>query len=116
MVFQLNIEDLAVFMCIGVYNWERIIKQKVYVSINVTYSSEQGGAFLDYDTFSQRIIELLTAKDYLLLEDAISDVISFIVLEHETTLACEVKIYKPVVSFLRDSKSISISAIWNKER
>ncbi|WP_070259011.1 dihydroneopterin aldolase, partial [Anaplasma phagocytophilum] len=85
MVFQLNIEDLAVFMCIGVYNWERIIKQKVYVSINVTYSSEQGGAFLDYDTFSQRIIELLTAKDYLLLEDAISDVISFIVLEHETT-------------------------------
>ncbi|WP_249549083.1 dihydroneopterin aldolase [Anaplasma phagocytophilum] len=116
MVFQLNIEDLAVCMCIGVYNWERIIKQKVHVSMSITYSSEQGGEFLDYDILSQRVVELLTAKDYLLLEDAISDILSFIVLEYDTTLACEVKICKPVVSFIRDSKSISISATWNKDR
>ncbi|WP_169193167.1 dihydroneopterin aldolase [Anaplasma platys] len=111
MIFHLKIEDLIVNMDIGVYNWERVLKQKVIVCLDVSYIYKNG-EFVDYEAARNKVAGLLTSKKYDLLESAATDVVHFLKKEYEGVVTkCCVKLHKHRCSF-GDYKAFCVATEW----
>ena len=94
------ISSLAVDTTIGVYDWERTIKQRLVLDLDMCFdikpaaSSDDLTYALDYSAVSQRIISFVEASSYQLLE-ALAEDVSKIVMEEFSVTGLRLRINKP---------------------
>ena len=94
------ISGLAIDATIGVYDWERTIKQRLLLDLDMCFdiraaaSSDDLKYALDYSAVSQRIILLVEASSYQLLE-ALAEEIAKIVMDEFAVSGLRLKINKP---------------------
>ncbi|WP_434356981.1 dihydroneopterin aldolase [Parasalinivibrio latis] len=81
------IEQLEVIMTIGVYDWEKTIKQKLVLDIEMAHDnrpaaqSDDVSLALDYAAVSERVTSHLTDKPIELVERVAEEVASLIMTE-----------------------------------
>jgi len=94
------ISGLAIDATIGVYDWERTIKQRLVLDLDMYFdikraaSSDDLKYALDYSAVSQRIISFVEASSYQLLESLAEDV-SKIVMEEFSVSGLKLRVNKP---------------------
>jgi dihydroneopterin aldolase len=94
------INGLAIDTTIGVYDWERTIKQRLVLDLDMCFdiksaaSSDDLKYTLDYSAVSQRIISFVEASSYQLLE-ALAEQVASIVMEEFAVSGLRLKINKP---------------------
>ena len=72
------IKELTAEACIGVYDWERQIKQKIKLDVDMDYDispaakSDNVADALDYSRVVAQLTEIITNSEYQLLESLIS--------------------------------------------
>lgn len=65
---------------IGIYDWERTLKQKVILDIEMAFDIQQAAATddivhtLDYKAVSDRIVAFVEASEYYLVETLIEEI------------------------------------------
>lgn len=78
------IEQLAIDATIGIYDWEKIIKQKLVLNLEMSWDSEKGAKSkdindcLNYAEVSQLVIEYIQSQPFLLIETVAYDVIELL--------------------------------------
>ena len=81
------IRELAIDTTIGIFDWERCIKQTLYFDIDLSFDIGQAARSddiehtLSYKTVAKRVIDLVSNSDYLLVETLIERVAEMIVTE-----------------------------------
>lgn len=71
---------LEVETVIGIYDWERTIKQKIILDLEMAHDIKQAAATddiryaLDYKTVSDRIVSLVENSEYFLVETLIEKI------------------------------------------
>ena len=94
------INELAIDATIGVYDWERTIKQRLLLDLDMCFdirtaaSSDDLKYALDYSAVSQRIISFVEASSYQLLE-ALAEEVAKIVMEEFAVSGLRLKVNKP---------------------
>jgi dihydroneopterin aldolase len=75
---------LEIETIIGIYDWEREIKQRVILDIEMGFDIQKAGETddiqytLDYKTVSKRIISFVETSQFLLVEKLISEIATII--------------------------------------
>ncbi len=94
------ISGLAIDATIGVYDWERTIKQRLVLDLEMCFdikraaSSDDLKYALDYSAVSQRIISFVEASSYQLLE-ALAEDVSKIVMDEFSVSGLKLRVNKP---------------------
>ncbi|AGZ79655.1 dienelactone hydrolase [Anaplasma marginale str. Dawn] len=109
MVVRLSIAGLLVYTQIGVYDWEKALKQKVLVNVRLSYPAKSNT--ICCSLLKKRVIAALEVHGRELLEDVAKDLIGCIVKEHPVVDECIVELSKPAASFMKDSRT-SVAVIW----
>ncbi|MFV9870977.1 MAG: dihydroneopterin aldolase [Anaplasma ovis] len=109
MVFRLSIAGLSVYTRIGVYDWEKALKQKVLVDVSLSYSAKSD--IICYSRLKKLVAGALEAHGRELLEDAAKDLIGCIVREYPVVSECIVELSKPATSSMQD-RGTSVAVIW----
>jgi dihydroneopterin aldolase len=71
---------LEIDTVIGIYDWERTIKQKIVLDIEMGFDIKQAAASddiaytLDYKTVSDRIVDFVEHSQFLLVETLIEEI------------------------------------------
>lgn len=71
---------LEIETVIGIYDWERTIKQKIILDIEMAFDIQKAAATddialtLDYKTVSDRIVEFVENSQFLLVETLIEEI------------------------------------------
>ncbi len=74
MIDKVFIEDLRIQTVIGVFDWEREIKQTISIDLEMAFSitaaaaSDAIGDTLDYKAVSKRLIQFVEASEFQLVE------------------------------------------------
>ncbi|ACZ49302.1 dihydroneopterin aldolase [Anaplasma centrale str. Israel] len=111
MVFQLSIEGLSVYMQIGVHGWEKAVKQKVLVDVNLSYLAKPG-AIICYSSLKKLVIAAASeAHGHELLEDVAKDLVGCIVKDYPVVSECTVKLSKPTASCMQGGGT-SVAVFW----
>lgn len=95
----LFIKELSIFTKIGIYPWEKKIKQKILIDIkiaikNIDFTEKKIKNFIDYEKISKILIEKLEKKSFLLIEE-IAEKTAKIIFHKNKCLWIEIKIQKP---------------------
>ncbi|WP_447582034.1 dihydroneopterin aldolase [Anaplasma marginale] len=109
MVFRLSIAGLSVYTRIGVYDWEKALKQKVLVDVRLSYPAKSNT--ICYSLLKKRVIAALEVHGRELLEDVAKDLVGCIVKEHPVVDECIVELSKPATSSMQD-RGTSVAVIW----
>ncbi|MCU7611674.1 dihydroneopterin aldolase [Anaplasma capra] len=112
MLFKLGIVDLPVYMHVGIYSWEKVITQKVLVSVHLVYSAQHD--VICYSTLSKRIKMILEEREYDLLEHAAKSLINCITKENCGVRECSAELYKPTSSYMQANK-IFVAVVWQED-
>ena len=94
------INGLAIDATIGVYDWERTIKQRLVLDLDMYFDIKQAASSddlshaLDYSAVSQRIISFVEASSYQLLE-ALAEQVASIVMAEFSVSGLRLRINKP---------------------
>ncbi|MFP3014404.1 MAG: dihydroneopterin aldolase [Arsenophonus sp.] len=94
------IKQLSVFTRIGVYEWEKTIKQKLLLDIKIKCDIQQSAKSdkvkycLDYAKISQAIIKYIETRKFELIERVAQEV-SNMILNQFNTCWVQVKVSKP---------------------
>ncbi len=94
------ISGLSIEATIGVYDWERTIKQRLVLDLDMCFDIDRAAASddlkyaLDYSAVSQRIISYVEASSFQLLE-ALVEQVSSIVMNEFSVSGLRLKINKP---------------------
>ena len=78
---------LEVETVIGIYDWERTIKQKVIIDLEMTHDIKQAAETddiayaLDYKTVSDRVAQLVENSEFLLVETLIETIANLLLQE-----------------------------------
>ena len=108
---KIFINDLQVETVIGIFNWEREIKQTISINLEMEFDiskaakSDDINDSLDYKKVSKRIISLCEKADSYLVENLIEK-IAQVVLKEFPVSKVTVSLEKP--GALRGSKSVGI--------
>ena len=108
---KIFINDLQVETVIGIFDWEREIKQTISINLEMEFDiskaakSDDINDSLDYKKVSKRIISLCEKADSYLVENLIEK-IAQVVLKEFPVSKVTVSLEKP--GALRDSKSVGI--------
>ena len=113
MTFHLNILGLVAYVNIGVYNWERVLHQKVEIDVSLSPVDTKGIRHVDYSVFTKKLVKFLSGQCFFLLEDAVKAISEFISREYPFITYFRIQISKPTVTF-GNAKSISISYEWSE--
>lgn len=113
-IFHLKIEDFAVNMDIGVYNWERVVKQRVLVCIDLSYTCVDK-VIIDYAALGSTVAGFLTNRKYDFLEDAARGLVNFLKAEYENVMTkCSVRMHKERPSLSKNCRKNSVVVEWQK--
>lgn len=94
------ITGLAMDATIGVYDWERTIKQRIVLDLDMCFDISAAAASddlvhaLDYSAVSQRVIAFVESSAYQLLE-ALAEKIAKIIMDEFSVTGLQLKINKP---------------------
>ena len=106
------IKDLRVKTIIGIFDWEREVRQiikisyEVEVDINRAFKSDNIEDTFDYKNTSKKIIKFVEKSSFQLIE-ALAENISKIILQDEKVLNLSLSVSKP--GALRGSKEVGLT-------
>jgi dihydroneopterin aldolase len=78
---------LEIETVIGIYDWERKIKQKIFLDIEMAFDIKQAAATdniaytLDYKTVSDRIVSFVESSKFYLVEKLIEEIANILLNE-----------------------------------
>ena len=81
---------LEIETVIGIYDWERTIKQKIVLDIEMAFDIKKAANTdditytLDYKAVSDRIVEFVEASEFLLVETLIEEISKILLNEFPT--------------------------------
>ena len=107
----INIKQLAIDTTIGVYDFEKTIKQRLLISVTLRYNisqamkSDELADTFDYAQLSQHLIETLENNHYQLIERVV-DEIEQILTQHFQLTHYKIEIEKP--SALKKADGVSV--------
>jgi dihydroneopterin aldolase len=105
------IEDLAVETVIGIYDWERKIRQKVVFDLEMATDIRQAAASdtidhtLDYKAVAKRVIQFVESSEFQLVETLAERVAEIIIKEFNVPWL-KLKLSKP--GAVRGSKAVGV--------
>ena len=105
------IEDLRIETIIGIYDWEREVKQIVSLDLEMAHDIRQAAATddiqyaLNYKAVAKRLIKLIEESEFLLVE-TMAETVANIVLTEFKVPWLKLKVSKP--GALRGSRSVGI--------
>ena len=105
------IKDLCIETIIGVYDWERKVKQTVCLNLEMAYDISKAVATdniqyaLDYEKIAQRLVDFVQQSDCFLVE-RLADESARIVIEEFNVPWLRLRLSKPEV--VRFSKDVGI--------
>lgn len=109
----IRITDLKLKTIIGIYDWERKIKQAIIINISLEFDASKAAKTdsikdtVDYKSLKKRIIDLVEGSHYCLLEKLVEEILNLIMADPKI-LNATVKIDKPKA--LRFAKSVSVES------
>lgn len=110
----IRIEGLEVYTIIGVNNWEREVKQKVIIDVEIEYEKEPASDSIknaiDYKKLNKKIYNSVTKTKFKLLETLADYVLKICMVKNSKSAF--VKVTKP--GALRYAESVSIIKTWKK--
>lgn len=102
------INKLTVFTTIGIYDWEKVIKQKLFFDIKIAYYYNiKKNFYIDYAIVSEKIIQYVENKKFLLIEE-IAEEIAALILSKFSCIWVKIKVSKPNALMQASCVSISI--------
>jgi dihydroneopterin aldolase len=105
------IRDLRIETIIGIFDWEREVKQIVSLDLQMAHDIQKAAATddiehaLDYKSVAKRLISFIEASEFLLVE-RMAEEIARIVLEEFSVPWLRLRVSKP--GALRGSKDVGI--------
>ena len=99
---------LEIETVIGIYDWERTIKQKIYLDIEMAFDIKKAAATddmaytLDYKTVSDRIVQFVESSEFFLVETLIEKIADILLTEFSIPWVKIVLNKKGAVSRARD--------------
>jgi dihydroneopterin aldolase len=105
------IENLTVETVIGIYDWEREIRQAISLDLEMEYDIRKAAASdaiedaLDYKTVSKRLIHFIEGSEFQLVE-ALAEKCASIVLEEFPVARLKLKLSKP--GAVRGSSAVGV--------
>ena len=109
---KIFVNDLEIEAIIGIFDWEREVKQiikisyEVEVDINKAFKSDNIEDTFDYKKTSKKIIKFVEKSSFQLIE-ALAENISKIILQDEKVLNLSLSVSKP--GALRGSKEVGLT-------
>ncbi|NPA60763.1 MAG: dihydroneopterin aldolase [Epsilonproteobacteria bacterium] len=103
------IQDLKLDVMIGILDFERDMRQRVVVDMELDYNYT-GDSFINYIDVISTIEGLLSTRGYQLLEDALLEIGETILSDYPETLSLNLKISKPDIV---QNGIVSVSKLWN---
>ncbi|MXP51313.1 dihydroneopterin aldolase [Pantoea sp. SoEX] len=95
------IEQLVIFTKIGIYDWERNIKQKLILDVEIMWDNKLLGKkeegydkYLNYSDVSETILVYLEKNHFLLIEKVAEEIANLIMKRFNSPGVC-VKVSKP---------------------
>lgn len=108
------IEDLEVETIIGIFGWEREVKQIVRISLEMSFDTSQAGKSdkiddaLDYKKIGKSIVNLVENSSFFLVEK-MAEEIALLVLKNKQIKDIKLRVEKP--GALRGSKSVGVEIL-----
>ena len=105
------IKDLEVETIIGIFGWEREVKQKVRISMEMSFDISMAGKTdkiddaLDYKKIGKSVVKLVSSSSFFLVEK-MAEEISKLVLKDKKIAELRLCVEKP--GALRGSKSVGV--------
>ncbi len=109
---RIVVTGLAADAVIGVYDWERRVRQRLRLDLELRCDLRSAGATdrlsdtLDYKTLAGRVISRVAASRYQLVESLAADVVETC-LEDPRVLAATVTVHKP--DALREASDVAVT-------
>ena len=108
------IEDLEVETIIGIFGWEREVKQIVRISLEMSFVISKAGKSdkiddaLDYKKIGKSIVNLVENSSFFLVEK-MAEEIALLVLKNKQIKDIKLRVEKP--GALRGSKSVGVEIL-----
>ena len=108
------IEDLEVETIIGIFGWEREVKQIVRISLEMSFDTSKAGKSdkiddaLDYKKIGKSIVTLVENSSFFLVEK-MAEEIALLVLKNKQIKDIKLRVEKP--GALRGSKSVGVEIL-----
>ena len=105
------IKELQVDTVIGVFDWEREIRQTISIDLEMGFDISKAGMSddiddtLDYKSVGQRVIKFISESEFQLVE-ALAEQCAAIILEEFNVPWLKLTLSKP--SALRDAKDVGV--------
>lgn len=96
MTYTIFIEGLAIEAIIGVLPFEREEAQLIIADCEIDYTRDNE-QYVNYADVAEIITAMLIEQQYLLLEDALDEIISEIVSQNSTITSIKLKLAKPQI-------------------
>ena len=109
---KIFVKDLEIEAIIGIFDWEREVKQLIKISYEVevdikkAFKSDNLEDTFDYKTTSKKIIKFVEKSSFQLIE-ALAEKISKIIMQDERVLNLSLSVSKP--GALRGSKEVGLT-------
>ncbi len=95
-LFKIVIEDLRIETIIGMLQKERMTPQTVVVDCVIEYERE-GTSYLDYAKVASLIERMLLGHEYLLLEEALEEIVAKISRDFRGIRSIRLRLSKPEI-------------------
>ena len=108
------IKDLEIETIIGIFGWEREVKQKVRISMEMSFDISKAGKSdeindaLDYKKIGKSVVNLVSKSSFFLVEK-MAEEIAKLVLKNKNIAELRLRVEKP--GALRGSKSVGVEIL-----
>lgn len=97
---SVHIEGLTIITTIGIYDWEKQIKQKLILDIEMAWDNRQAGLTddvnfcLDYAKVSQTVVHYVENQQFGLIE-RVAEEVATLIISHFGVTKVKIKVSKP---------------------
>ena len=110
----IKIENLRLRTVVGIYEWEKNVKQDIVINIELEFDGSMAVKTddiehtVDYKTITKKIIAEIESREYNLIEKIAGDIVN-IIMEDTRVDRASVRIDKPGALRFADSVSVTHS-------
>ena len=110
----IKIENLRLRTIVGIFEWEKKVKQDIVINIEIEFDGSKAVEkdditfTVDYKSITKRTITEIEGRTYNLIERIAGDVVK-IILEDERVMKATVKVDKPGALRFADTVSVTHS-------
>lgn len=111
MTDRVFIEGLTLTTTVGVYEWEKTIKQKLILDIEMAFNNQPAGLSddvslcLDYFEVSKAVTEFVTSTQFGLIE-RVAEEVAQLIMQKFSVSRIKIKVSKP--SAIADAKNVAV--------